>query len=186
MEISKLLSGVEFLEKEKPSSKKGNDIKNIKIFLASSAELEKDRREFEIFINRQNKSLIKDNIFLELDLWEDFIDAMSQIRLQDEYSNAVLNSDIFVMLFFTKVGKFTLEEFEAAFGQFKKTNRPFIYTYFKDAPINTGDLKEQDTKSLFAFKSKLKELEHFHTTCKNIADLKYQFSEQLKKILPSF
>lgn len=111
---------------------------------------------------------------------------MSQTRLQDEYNNAVRNSDIFVMLFWSKVGKYTLEEFETAFGRFKETNRPLLYTYFKNAPINMGDLIEQDTQSLFAIKRRLKELGHFHTEYKNIEELKYKFGEQLKKILPEF
>ena len=42
------------------------------------------------------------------------------------------------MLFFTKVGQYTEEEFEAAIGQFKATNKPFIFTYFKDAEITTA------------------------------------------------
>ncbi|MDY6933377.1 MAG: COR domain-containing protein [Spirochaetota bacterium] len=184
VDIDKLLSGIEFLEKEKSISEKEARIKKITIFLASSAELEKDRREFRIFISEPNKHLIKDNIFLELEIWEDFVDAMSKTRLQDEYNNAVRNSDIFVMLFFTKVGRFTLEEFETAFGQFKKTKKPLIYTYFKNAPFNTGDLKEQDTQSIFAFQKKLKELGHYQTVYKNIDDLKLQFDEQLKKVLP--
>ena len=34
-----------------------------KIFLASSSELKKDRKDFEIFINRKNKDLIKKGFF---------------------------------------------------------------------------------------------------------------------------
>ena len=55
-----------------------------KIFLASSSELKEDRDSFEIFINRKNKDWIDKSIFLELILWEDFLDAVSQTRLQDE------------------------------------------------------------------------------------------------------
>jgi hypothetical protein len=70
-----------------------------KIFLASSSELKSDRKEFEIFINRKNKDLIKKGFFIELVIWEDFLDAMSRTRLQDEYNKAVKECDIFVMLF---------------------------------------------------------------------------------------
>ena len=55
-------------------------------------------------------------------LWEDFLDAVSQTRLQDEYNQAIRECDVFVMLFHTKVGQNTKEEFETAFGQFKATN----------------------------------------------------------------
>ncbi len=58
----------------------------VNIFLASSAELKNDRKEFENFIGRENKSLQSKGIFLHLDIWEDFIDAISATRLQDEYN----------------------------------------------------------------------------------------------------
>ena len=44
----------------------------IKIFLASSLELKTDREQFEILIHRKNKELRGRNIFLDLELWEDF------------------------------------------------------------------------------------------------------------------
>jgi hypothetical protein len=40
------------------------------------------------------------------------------------------------MLFWTKVGQYTEEEFGTAFGQFKTSNKPFIFTYFKSADIS--------------------------------------------------
>jgi hypothetical protein len=104
-------------------------MKTKKIFLASSSELREDRREFESVVGRQNNDWVRQGVFLELVIWEDFFDGMSQTRLQDEYNKAVRESDIFVMLFSTKVGKYTEEEFETAFGQFKATNKPFIFTY---------------------------------------------------------
>ena len=89
-------------------------MKTIRLFLASSSELKDDREQFEIFINRKNKELHTKGIFLELIVWEDFLDAISQSRLQDEYNKAIIGCDIFVMLFCTKVGKYTYEEFEKA------------------------------------------------------------------------
>jgi hypothetical protein len=147
--------------------------------------LKDDRQQFEIFISRKNQEWHDKGIFLELIIWEDFLDAMAQNRLQDEYNKAIRECDIFVMLFFTKVGKYTNEEFETAFGQFKKTNKPFIYTYFKAAEINTGSMNEKDMMSLFAFKAKLDSLGHFYTSYKNIDDLKYQFERQLDKLADS-
>ena len=160
----------------------GNTI--IKIFLASSSELEDDREKFEIFINRENKKYIKKNIFLELVLWEDFIDAISSTRLQNEYNVAVENSHIFISLFHTKVGQYTEEEFEKAFASFKENSTPFIYTYFKDASVNLSQITPE-INSLLNFKNKLHELGHFHSQYDDINDLKYQFGEQLNKLLPN-
>ncbi|TVR65827.1 MAG: hypothetical protein EA420_02395 [Candidatus Competibacteraceae bacterium] len=156
-----------------------------KIFLASSSELQEDRKAFEIFLNRKNKDWVKQGVFLELIVWEDFLDAVSKTRLQDEYNRAIRECDLFVMLFFTKVGKYTAEEFETAFGQFQATGKPFIFTYFKDAEISTGSIDEDDLMSLLAFKKKLKVLGHFHTPYRNLDALQLHFSQQLDKLVAS-
>jgi hypothetical protein len=153
-----------------------------KIFLASSSELKGDRDQFEIFINRKNKDWIDRGIFIELILWEDFLDAVSQTRLQDEYNKAIQECDIFVMLFSTKVGNYTEEEFETAFKQFKATNNPFIFTYFKDTEISASSANKKDLVSLWAFQEKLNTLGHFYTLYKNIDDLKFKFNQQLDKL----
>lgn len=159
-----------------------NSIKKIKIFLASSLELKHEREQFEIFINRENKRLIETGVFLELELWEDFIDAMSQTRLQNEYNRVVKHSDIFVSLFFTKVGKYTLEEFDTAFGQFQKTGKPIIYTYFKDAPISTTSITHE-IASLLEFQDLLTRLGHYKTVFKSNEDLHLHFKKQLEQLL---
>jgi hypothetical protein len=153
-----------------------------KLFLASSAELSEDRKEFEIFINRKNKDWSGKGVFLELIVWEDFLDAVSKTRLQDEYNKAIRGCDVFVMLFFTKVGQYTEEEFETAFGQFKATNKPFIFTYFKAAENSASTASDKDSMSLRAFQEKLDALGHFYTRYKNIDQLKFHFNQQLDKL----
>ena len=157
-------------------------IKIIKIFLASSSELKDDREKFEIFINRKNKEYIRKGIFLELVMWEDFLDAMSQTRLQDEYKKAIANCDVFVSLFHTKVGQYTEEEFLKALATFKTKKKLLIYTYFKDEPIPPS--RASQIRSLFDFKDKLSELGHFYKLYKNIDELKYLFDQQLDKFIP--
>ncbi|MCD4723636.1 MAG: hypothetical protein K8R63_02250 [Bacteroidales bacterium] len=51
-----------------PKERKGIH-KTIRIFLASSSELKKDREQFEIFINRETNRLHEEGIFLKLELW---------------------------------------------------------------------------------------------------------------------
>ncbi len=152
-------------------------MRTIEIFLASSSELVEDRRAFEIFLNRRNKILVKEGIFLELVIWEDFLDAMSATRLQDEYNKALEKSEIFIMLFYTKVGKYTHEEFDAAYKAFKENGKPLIYTYFKDAP---GE--EAAAESLEKFKNYLGGMGHFFTVYQNIDKLQLHFMEQIEKL----
>jgi hypothetical protein len=156
-------------------------MKKIKLFLASSSELKEDREHFEIFIYRKSKAWFDKGIFLDLNIWEDFLDAMSTDGLQSEYNKAVADSDIFVLLVQNKVGKFTAEEFENAFGQFKENHKPFIFTYFKTP--NTQNRK--DLQSRKAFEDKLKNLKHYKTVYENIEGLREHFGNQLDKLADS-
>lgn len=156
-----------------------------KIFLASSSELKEDRKQFEILINRKNKGWVDQGVFLNLVVWEDFLDAVSPTRLQDEYNQAIRKCDIFVMMFCTKVGQYTEEEFETAFGHFKSTKKPFIFTYFKDTEISTGSANRKDLMTLWAFQEKLKDLGHYYTVYKNIDTLQLHFTQQLDKLAAS-
>ena len=178
-----VLEVLDMFEDRSQINKKEPKNKVIKIFLASSAELETDRRDFEIFINRENKELIDDGIFIKLIIWEDFIDAMSKTRLQDEYNREVRGADIFVSLFYSKVGKYTNEEFNKAFGQFIKSGKPLVYTYFKNGLKGMNEIKEADIKSKFKFERQLKALGHFPTPYQDITDLKLQFKNQLQKLM---
>ncbi|MEY4905488.1 MAG: hypothetical protein RI894_147 [Bacteroidota bacterium] len=156
-------------------------MKRIKIFLASSAELKEDREQFELHLGRINKRLIDKFVFLELIVWEDFLDAMAKDGLQNEYNRAIKNCDIFVMLFFTKVGIYTKEEFQTAVGQFKATRKPFIFTYFKEANISTANITP-DIITMIQFKETLKALGHYPTNYKNIEGLCLHFETQLNKL----
>jgi hypothetical protein len=64
--------------------------------------------------------------FFHLVTCENFVDAMSWDGLQQEYNRAIADCDIFVMLFFTKVGPYTADEFASAFGAFQSGKKPLI------------------------------------------------------------
>lgn len=152
-----------------------------KLFLASSEELSADRVAFELMIGQLNQEWVPRDIFFHLVVWENFIDAMSKEGLQHEYNKVIQSCDIFVLLFFTKVGRYTAEEFETAFGAFRAGNRPLVYTYFKDDLILTGDIDE-GILSLLEFKKKLGALKHYYTRYRSAEELKWLFSRQLDKL----
>ena len=152
-----------------------------KIFLASSSELKNDRKEFREFLSVENDRLHQQGIYLEMVQWEHFLDAISSTSLQDEYNQALESCDIVVCLFYTKAGKYTLEEFETALKQFRDTGKPLIYTYFKTgAPTAAPD--DESAQSLALFKDRLTEIGHFYTLYENISELKYKFGQQLRKL----
>jgi CHAT domain len=158
-------------------------MRRIKIFLASSSELKDERVQFELLIGRENKRLVNQGVFLELVIWEDFRDHFSKDGLQVEYNRAVQECEIFVMLFFTKVGPYTRQEFEAARTAFMTNQRPRIFTYFKDAPMQIGAIREDDLLSLLEFRRWLSELKHYPTVYPNIDWMLLHFRRQLEDYL---
>lgn len=150
-------------------------LKTIKIFIASSSELEADRNEFRNFIGVENDRLNRQGIYLKIVQWEHFQDSISETRLQDEYNKAIRECDIMLCLFFTKVGKYTAEEFDTAYQVFRETKKPLIWTYFKNAPTNEEIINEE----ILIFRKKIADLGHFPTNYNNIDNLKYQFRNQL-------
>lgn len=150
-------------------------MKKIKIFLASSNELKHEREQFEIEIYRKCKAWFDKGFFLHLDIWEDMSARMSKKGSQSEYNKYVKDADLFVFLAFSKVGMYTEEEFEKAFGEFQSKDKPFIFTYFKTPPDNKED-------SLADFRKKLSELKHFYANFDNIDDLWNQFNKELDRL----
>ena len=150
-------------------------MKKIKIFLASSNELKQEREKFEIEIYRKCKAWFDKGTFLHLDIWEDMSARMSLTGSQSEYNKFVKDADLFIFLAYSKVGMYTAEEFENAFGQFKSTQKPFIFTYFKTPPDNVQD-------SLADFKKKLSDLHHFYANFNDSNDLWNQFNKELERL----
>jgi len=150
-------------------------MKKIKIFLASSNELKFEREQFEIRIYQKCKMWYDKGVFLHLDIWEDLSARMSLTGSQSEYNKFVKDADLFVFLAYSKVGMYTEQEFEHAFGQFQSTKMAFSFTYFKTPPENTDD-------SLAEFKQKLNELKHFYANFDDINDLWYQFNKELDRL----
>jgi len=151
-------------------------MKKITIFLASSNELKEQRDAFEREIYRKCKAWFDKGIFLHLEIWEDLSAKMSPIRSQDEYNKLIKKeADLFVLLARTKVGMYTAEEFETAYGTFKAENKPFIFTYFEQT-------SEPVEPSLLAFKKKINDLKHFEANYSGIDDLWNQFNKELDRL----
>ena len=134
-------------------------------------------------MRRENDNLIQKGSYLDLEIWEEFIDAMAETRSQDKYNDAVAESDIVVCLFATKVGQYTEEEFEVAHKNFIEKGKPkYIFTYFKDVQVSTSEMNVEDLTSLQKFRDKLKALGHYYTTYNSIEDLERRLKIQLDKI----
>ena len=153
-------------------------MKTIKIFLASSEELDYDRMAFGNLVRRLDDMYEKRGIRIKLFEWEDYDSAYNDKRKQDEYNEYVKQSDIFLALFHKKAGKFTVEEFKVASQEFKEHASPKVYTYCKD--LKPG---EEETKELKEFKDHLfNEMGHYWCRYDNRESLQLQFVMQLQLV----
>jgi hypothetical protein len=159
------------------------DPRTVQIFLASSSELKAERDAFDLSLRQLNDRLRDSGLYLEVRRWENFLDAMSETRLQDDYNQAVRSCDIFVSLFKTKTGTFTEEEFDVAYQAFKTFKKPLIYTYFMQTEVSNHKSMREALNSLWSFQEKLKALGHYPTQFTSIEDLKLQFRDQLDLLI---
>ena len=153
-------------------------MKTIKIFLASSEELDYDRMAFGNLVRRLDEMYEKRGIRIKLFEWEDYDSAYNDKRKQDEYNDYVRQSDIFLALFHKKAGQFTVEEFDIASQEFKEHASPKVYTYCKD--LKPG---EEETPELKEFKKRLfEEMGHYWCRYDNRESLQFQFVMQLQLV----
>ncbi|MBQ5892412.1 MAG: tetratricopeptide repeat protein [Bacteroidales bacterium] len=151
-------------------------MKEIKVFLASSEELEQDREAFGNFIRRLDNLYEKRGIRIKLFEWEDLDSAYNDERKQDEYNKYIKQSDLFLALFRTKAGKFTVEEFELARDEHREKGLPKPHVYCRD--LNEG---ETEDKRLSDFKKMLfEEMGYFFVRYKNKDGLNLHFVMQLQ------
>lgn len=149
----------------------------IRIFLASSiVEFANERMAIENFI-RNISDKFEENYDVKIQplLCENFDDAYSKIRKQEEYNEKIRNSDLCFFIFFTKAGEYTREEFEVARKKFEETGKPKIYTYFKVIKDETAE------QSLYDFMNELdKTFGHYYGTFEHIDTVKLRILLNLK------
>lgn len=119
-----------------------NSIKKIKIFLSSSVELMMERQEIALFIQRENNKLIQKGFYYELIIWEDLLHSFTKDKIQNYFNEKMLECDVVIVLFGSKLGKFTNEEFQFAWKHLKKGNNPkYMFVFFKEVTISSQDRK---------------------------------------------
>lgn len=156
-------------------------MRKVKIFLASSAELDSDKQLFDVFISNRNKVYHDRNIFLEMRTWKDFVSAMNATRLQERYNEYIRDCDIVVFLFHTRMGQYTLEEFEVARDQYLRSRgrgkdgqegkKPLIYVFFKEGGEKVPAIEE--------FRRTTEGYGHFYDTYRTDEELTAKFGRQL-------
>ena len=153
-------------------------MKTIKIFLASSGELQEERKEISSFIREKNDRLITDGIYLKLIVWEELLHSFSGDRVQSYFNEEMLQCDIVIALFYKKVGKFSKEEFNIAYKKLKIGNKPkYILVFFKIDP------NEKISKDIIRLKEEIERYEQLYNTFESIDGLILKLNKQLRLII---
>ena len=151
-------------------------MKEIKVFLASGKEMKHDRNAFGNLIRKLDEIYEKRRTRIRLFEWEDVDSAYNGGRKQDEYNEHLKASDMFLALFHTYAGKFTVEEINIAKDERAKKGTPKPYVYCRD--LEEG---EQENQTLTEFKKELFENLGYYICSYNSEEcLNLQFVMQLQ------
>ncbi|MGM9770887.1 MAG: tetratricopeptide repeat protein [Candidatus Cryptobacteroides sp.] len=154
-------------------------MKTIKIFLASSDELLKEREMMGDLANSLNTVLERQGINVILVKWENLDASMGVNHKQEDYNEKLRDCDICMAMYWTKFGMYTKNELDTAFSELKAGHNPKkIYVYFK----NVDDVKPTDELEAFRI-SFPKEYGHFTTPFSNLDTLKANFLLQFMEYL---
>ncbi len=126
---------------------------NVKVFIASSGELIEERRESVLILAELNK--LFPHLYLEPILFEFDTESGNNPgnkRLQDKINPLLDQSDIVVVLFYSRIGLFTKEEFDRAIDAEKK-----IFLYIKEGFISDDPEKLQKYLELITMKKSIEE-----------------------------
>lgn len=146
--------------------------RDIKIFVASPSDVLSERNAIEEAADIINKS--QDDYFLKVVKWETSVtpgigdDAQSVV---EEQIGKFTDYDIFILIMWHKFGSptkdgrtGTLREFEAAYASWKRTQKPYIMTYFCNASLPPSDIDPMQLFNVAEFKKRkeIKEESLYH------------------------
>ena len=154
------------------------DIRTIKIFLASSEELADERIRFGDFIRTLDDTYEQRGFRIKLIKWEDLPKGNDGRPTQETYNEYVRQCDLFVSLFYTKAGEFTLEEYNVAKQTQCELGKPTIYVF-----LRVLDKGEKEDKTLTDFKQNvLGTVKHYWTNYESSDALQLKFVMDLLKV----
>ena len=153
-------------------------MKEIKIFLASSYELESDRVRFGDMIYRLNAGTESRGFHLTLVKWEDLPGFYEHNGQQSSYNRHIESSHIFTALFWHKVGKHTLNELEIA----KNSANTSTSIFLRDQNC----LLSAEEENLYTIRYPDKRIEDFNANSGNPDSFLQEHNDVVQKRYRSF
>jgi hypothetical protein len=192
--IEKLFSGIEGLSDETHEAfslnnayideNREGDIeikKTINIFLASTGNQEKELQIVKSELLRKSSILRSRGVQLNLRTWDELSTAYDEIKKLYEFSKEVVSSDIFICLVYDRVRPFTIEEFNNAYKNFLKKNKPKIFVFFKKAPIHPKKIMGE-FQTVSELEMEIKMYEPIYNEYSGLEELAVKIDEKLVKL----
>ena len=127
-------------------------MKTINIFIASSAELKRERMvcvDLLLDLNQEPENKARD-VKYEPVLWEYMDASMTAQRKEDEYLDELRQCETCIVLFWKTLGEYTVEELDVAVAEKQAGRKPNqVYVLFKEPAEDMTD-ELRDFKNHFA------------------------------------
>lgn len=119
-------------------------MKKTTVFLASSiGELHMDRLALSELTGELNDVLIDQDERIQLFMCEHHDTAIALGGKQNEYNEFIQRPcDLFINLYHTKAGEYTVEEFDVALNTRQQFGKPAIYVFWKESEQITDQLRD--------------------------------------------
>lgn len=115
-------------------------MKTIRVFIASSSELKRERMELVDLTQDMNDDLEGRNIKLKPVLWEYMDSSMRSERKEDEYLVKLRECEICIVLFWQILGEYTVEELDVAIEEMRSGRCPReVHVLFKAPAPNASE-----------------------------------------------
>ena len=143
----------------------------MRVFIASSGELHEEREQLELLLFREDFKPI---------LWENIDHSITVDRFQSRINEKeLLTSDIVIFMIKSKLGEYTLEEFQESYNNLgTKISR--IYVYFFSFDKNKSDKKE--LRKIMDLEDFLEENGKLYHKVENFGELEKHFLKQIKHL----
>lgn len=148
-----------------------------KIFLASSNELDAERKLFGDLVTELNTryNVPERDVHFTLHKWEHSPVSFAEMRKQGEYNQEIENCNLFVLLYANKVGGYTEEEYDFAYTRFlRQKDFPRVIVFKKIVSDVDASVKR--------FEDKINTHQQFQTYYQEVSELRNVFFEEIQKL----
>jgi len=141
----------------------------MRIFIASSNDLAQERKDFRLFLYDEGFSPI---------VWDTIDHSITQEKFQDRINEDHLTtSDIVIFMVKSKLGKYTIEEFEEACKSLGQTIQKIYVYFFKESK---DSIEDDELIKILSLKKYLKTFGDLYTEVANYKELENHFLKQIK------